>query len=394
MVYTIREYIDNGVLLLSTAYFDNSATTAPSENVINEMVRVMKNAYANPSSLHRLGTNAYLQVENAREKVARQLGCEKSEVIFTSGGTEANNIAVLGAVKALRKRGNRVVTTAVEHPSVAATVDSLVESGFEVIKLHPNIDGSFDSGELDNAINDKTILVSSMLVNNETGTLLNVKQIRSCLDRKKSNALFHVDGVQAFGKMQTKMTALGCELFTVSGHKIHGPKGIGALYRKKRTRLMPVTFGGLQEGELRSGTIPTELIAGFGVACDEINYRAFCDNAERLKQLILSRLDECNVDYVINSPKNGLPSVLNISFPGIKSETMLHHLASAGVSVSSGSACSKGKKSETLEAFGISPELIDSAIRISFCRYNSDEDAELLAKTAADGCMNLARTKI
>ena len=393
-MYTVKEYSDNGVLLLHTAYFDNSATTEPDEKVIKKVTDVMKNNFANPSSLHRLGTNAYLEVEEAREKLASRLDCDKTEIIFTSGGTEANNIAILGTAKALKKRGTRVVTTAVEHPSVLKTYDSLSDSGFEVIKLHPNVDGTFDNDELEAAIDENTILVSSMLVNNETGTVLNVGQIRNCLDRKKSRAVFHVDGVQAFGKMPTSMPDIGCDLFTVSGHKIHGPKGIGALYRKKRTRLLPITYGGLQEGEIRSGTIPTELIAGFGVACDEINYNAITELSENLSRIILDKLDELHVDYTVNSPSNRLPVILNISFNGLKSETMLHHLSAAGVSVSSGSACSKGKKSEVLQSFGVSPELTDSAIRISFCRYNRPEDALLLAETAADGFNNLARKTV
>ena len=249
-----------------TAYLDNSATTPVCSEAVEAMKTAVTELWGNPSSLHQKGIEADEMLENARSNVARRLFCRDDEVYFTSGGTESNNLAVQGAAHAMRRRGRRIVTTSVEHPSIDETVKHLENEGFEVIRLGVDKNGRISERELFEAVTPDTILVSIMAVNNETGTIQPVEAARTAVTRAKSPALVHCDAVQAFGKLPLKPAAMGVDLMTVSSHKIHGPKGVGALYVKKGVRLSPIVFGGSQEEKLRPGTQPMPAIAGFGAA--------------------------------------------------------------------------------------------------------------------------------
>ena len=255
-----------GVIFLMTAYLDNSATTPVCGEAVEAMKTAVTELWGNPSSLHQKGIEADEMLENARSNIARRLFCRDDEVYFTSGGTESNNLAVQGAAHAMRRRGRRIVTTSVEHPSIEETVKHLESEGFEVIRLGVDRKGRISERELFDAVTPDTVLVSIMAVNNETGTVQPVEAARTAVTRAKSPALIHCDAVQAFGKLPLKPAAMGVDLMTVSSHKIHGPKGVGALYVKKGVRLSPIVFGGLQEEKLRPGTQPMPAIAGFGAA--------------------------------------------------------------------------------------------------------------------------------
>lgn len=378
---------------MNTVYLDNSATTQVCRPAADKVMELMVEKYGNPSSLHTMGYEAEREVAAAREAVANILGAKPREITFTSGGTEANNLALLGAAHARRRMGSRIVTTSIEHPSVLAAVQQLEKQGFEAVYIHPGADGTVDPEHLDRAVNTDTILVSMMWVNNEVGSIQPVDQVKRIIKRKKAPALFHVDAVQAFGKLPVKPAKLGIDLMTVSGHKIHAPKGTGALYVGEGARILPHTFGGGQESGLRPGTEAAPLIAGLGAAV-----KALPDTMEQLQQMKELR------DYTrerllglpgveINSPEGGLPYLLNFSATGIRSETMLHHLASKGIFVSSGSACAKGKLSHVLESMGLSHDRIISAIRVSFSRMNTREDADALVRGVSEGMEVLARAK-
>ncbi|MBO5494745.1 MAG: cysteine desulfurase [Eubacterium sp.] len=367
-------------------YLDNSATTKPCDacnNAINEM---LTENWGNPSSLHALGVNAMKSVIEARGIIADSLGADKEEIIFTSGGTEANNLAVFGAVKARRRLGKRIITTAIEHESVLKPMAELEKEGFEVIYLQPDEFGRIDEKALKEAITKDTILVSVMYVNNEVGSVMPVKSIAKAIKRANSPALFHIDCVQAYGKLPINAKKLGADLITVSAHKVHGPKGVGALYVNKASNLtsqnFPRTFGGEQEKRLRPGTEASPLIAGFGAAV-----RDFCNNSfiGELNAYTRKRLGE--IDGVkFNSGEDALPYIINIYVPTfMRSQTIIQELcANYGVYVSSGSACSKGKKSHVLTAMKLSDEILDKSIRISFSRYSTEKDADILVDALRD----------
>lgn len=389
-----------------SSYLDNSATTRVCDEAIAVMTDVMKNHYGNPSSLHMMGVEAEKIMTNARKNVAKSLFAKPEEIVFTSGGTETNNLAVFGAAHALRRRGNRIVTTAIEHSSVLNSMKQLEKEGFEVIYLKPAKDGAVSEDDLFEAINEDTILVSMMAVNNETGALQPVGAVKKAVKLKKSPALIHFDAVQAYMKMPFNPSKLGADLISVSSHKIHGPKGAGALYVRSGARILPVLFGGGQENGLRSGTEPLPAIAGFGEAAriafeklDETN-----KNTTMLRDMVIDELK--NVDGIVFNPKamgvrDALarkelfaPHIVNFSVMGIRSETMLHYLESLGVFVSSGSACSKGAKSHVLSSMGLSALIIDSAIRVSFSRFNTADDVKALVDGIKSGTARLVRSKV
>ncbi len=371
-------------------YLDNSATTQVSKTAAEKAMELMLCEYANPSSLHSFGFKAAKELECAREKVAHILGADPSEVHFTSGGTEANNLAVLGAAKAHRRRGNRIVTSATEHSSVHSAMLHLQSEGFDVVFIKPDSDGHISPVSVADAVNDKTILVSIMLVNNETGAVNPVRDIFCAVKRKNPDAILHTDAVQALGKLEIKAKKLFTDLITVSGHKVHAPKGVGALYIRKGVRIIPGTFGGSQEKKIRTGTEPLPLIGAFGTACEEIDIAKNQEIATALSTYLREML--CAIpDIVINSPEDSSPFVLNFSVKGIRSETMLHHLANTGVYVSSGSACSKGAKSHVLTAMGLSDDIIDSAIRVSFSKHNTTTDCDALLEGIVTGINTLAK---
>ena len=363
-------------------YLDNSATTRVCEKSAEKVLELMTQCYGNPSSLHKKGLEAQREVAHARQAVAVSLGAQPREIIFTSGGTEANNLAVLGGAAAGRRRGKRIVTTAIEHPSVLEPMRQLEKEGFEVVFLTPDADGRVPEEAVLKAVTGDTILISVMAVNNELGSIQPIEVLKKAVKRAGAPALVHVDGVQAYGKLPLRPEKLGIDLLTVSGHKIHGPKGVGALYVSKNARILPRTFGGGQERELRPGTEAAPLIAGLGAAAEELpDWRQAYSRMEKLRDYTLQKLSGLE-GVEVNSPVEGLPYLLNFSALGIRSETMLHFLAQRGIYVSSGSACAKGKQSHVLKAAGLPDSRISSAIRVSLSRESIEQDAGAPAEGA------------
>lgn len=368
-----------------TAYLDNSATTKPCEECINAVTNMLENNWGNPSSLHNLGIDAMKEVILARGEIAQSLGANREEIIFTSGGTEANNLALFGAVKARKRLGSRIVTTAIEHESVLQSAQELEKQGFEVVYLQPDRDGNISKKQLFDAVNKDTILVSMMYINNEVGTIMPVEAIKRAVKKAESPALIHIDCVQAYGKIPIHAKKLGADLITVSAHKIHGPKGIGALYINKDTNLtnqnFARTFGGEQEKKIRPGTESAPLIAGFGAAVQALTPTA--EQKRYVRELnSYAREQLSKIDGIqFNNGEDASPYIINIYIPTfMRSQTILQELSSNyGIYVSNGSACAKGKKSHVLTAMGLDNETLDKSIRISFCRYNTKEEIDLLA---------------
>ena len=360
------------------AYLDNSATTKPDKAVADKIYEMLTVNFGNPSSFHKEGLNANLELRAAREKIANALSCESEEIYFTSGGTEANNLAILGAAEAEKRKGKRIVTTAIEHESVLQSVDELEKQGFEVIRIMPDKHGRITEQQVFDAVNSDTILVSMMYVNNEVGSIMPVKSIKKAVKRANAPALIHIDCVQAFGKLEVKPSKLGADLVTVTAHKIHGPKGVGALYLKKGTRILPRVFGGEQEKKLRPGTEAIPLIAGFGVAADLIP--DLKKQSEKIKEInTYAREGLLTVPGVkINSGDDASDYIINLFVPTfMTSQTVVQHLSSKyGVYVSNGSACAKGKRSHVLTAMKLDDKIIEKSIRVSFSRTTTKGDID------------------
>ena len=370
-------------------YLDNSATTRVSKTAADKAYEIMTEIYGNPSSLHLMGMNAEKELELARKRVSAALGATSEELFFTSGGTEANNTALFGAAYAKRRSGKRIVISSVEHSSVLEAAARLEQEGFEVVRIAPQIDGRVYAEDVAEAVNDDTILVSVMLVNNETGAVMPVKDIFEAARDKNDKIICHTDAVQAFGKLDFSPKKLGADLLSVSAHKVHAPKGCGALCIKRRVRIIPRQFGGEQEKKIRPGTEALPLIAAFGAACEEFDVEGNGERVAELNGYARQRLLEIG-GVVINSPENALPYVLNISAGRVRSETMLHFLEEREVFVSSGSACAKGKPSHVLGAMGIDRDRADSALRISFSKLNTKADVDALCEGIAEGLGTLA----
>ena len=367
------------------AYFDNSATTAPCCEAVKAVSDAMTRCWGNPSSLHFQGNLAKELLDNSREAIAARLSCKPEEIFFTSGGTESNNLAVRGAAYQMRRMGRRIVSTSIEHPSIDETLNKLEAEGFEVIKLKVDSFGRINEKELFAAVNSNTVLITMMLVNNEVGTIMPIQAAKRAAMAARSPALIHCDAVQAFGKMPVKPSALGVDLMTVSSHKIHGPKGVGALYVRKGVKIKPVTFGGEQEQKLRPGTEAMPAIAGFAAAAKALpDPQKELERISMLRDYMVSRLGELD-GIVINSPPDALPFVTNISVLGIKSEPMLNFLSERGICVSSGSACSKGKKSHVLLQMGLDKKRLDSPLRISFSRFTTVQEIDALVLGISEG---------
>lgn len=360
------------------AYLDNSATTKPDKAVADKIYEMLTVNFGNPSSFHKEGLNANLELRAAREKIANALSCESEEIYFTSGGTEANNLAILGAAEAGKRKGKRIVTTAIEHESVLQSVDELEKQGFEVIRLMPDKQGRITEQQVFDAVNSDTILVSMMYVNNEVGSIMPVKSIKKAVKRANAPALINIDCVQAFGKLEVKPSKLGADLVTVTAHKIHGPKGVGALYLKKGTRILPRVFGGEQEKKLRPGTEAIPLIAGFGVAADLIP--DLKKQSEKIKEInTYAKEGLLSVPGVkINSGDDASDYIINLFVPTfMTSQTVVQHLSSKyGVYVSNGSACAKGKRSHVLTAMKLDDKIIEKSIRVSFSRTTTKGDID------------------
>ena len=371
-------------------YLDNSATTKPCEKAIKYINNALTATWGNPSSLHILGMQAENIVTNARNATAKLISAKPSEIIFTSCGTEANNTALM-SVLARKNRGNRIITTAIEHHSVLETAKRLEGLGFEVIYLKPNSRGVINLCDLENALNDKTLLVSIMLVNNEIGTIQPISDAVKLTKRLSPNAYFHCDAVQAFGKMPINVTKLGVDMLTASGHKIHGPKGIGFLYKNQKCHISPFITGGGQESGMRSGTESVPLIAGLHGAIDDLpNLDTALLKMREVYDYAKEKLTE-NGLAEINSFDSGLPYILNISVLGYKSETLLHFLESRDIYVSSGSACAKGSTSYVLKELGLNDKYIDSMLRLSFSRYTEKQDIDKLCDALKDAKLKLRK---
>ena len=359
-------------------YFDNSATTAPYKEVCETVADTMSRFYGNPSSLHRLGKSAEDLLNCCRDKVAHNISSSADEIIFTSGGTESDNAAIIGYCMANKRRGNKIITSKIEHPAVLEAVKYLEHSGFDAVYLDVDENGKISIEQLKSELDDKTLLVSIMHVNNETGTIQPIEEIASIVH--SAGVVLHVDAVQSYGKIKIDVKKLGADLLTLSAHKVHGPKGVGALYIKKGVRISPVIHGGGQERGLRSSTENLPAIAGFAKAADIMtdNFDDSISKMAEIKAYFKNKLKESIENIVINTPDESVCSVLNISFVGVKSEVLLHVLEDKGIYVSSGSACSSHKKgrSHVLTAMGKRDNVIDSSLRFSFCAANTFEEAD------------------
>ena len=375
-------------------YLDNCATTKPREEVIDEINFMLKESYGNPSSLHRLGFNAEKKVEESREIISRFLNVNNDEIYFTSGGTESNNIAIQGLVNKNKKRGNHIITTEIEHPSVLNIFKYYESKGFDITYLKVDRFGFIDLNELEKSIKDSTILISIMLVNNEIGTIEPVGEIKKILNKKASNAYIHVDGIQALGKIPLELNKWSIDTFSFSGHKIHGPKGIGGLYIRKGTNISPIIYGGNQEREIRSGTENTLGIVGIGKAVEIVknNFNKENKYVRELKnymhEKIMTNIPEIKVNSLLDESFSSY--ILNISFLGVRGEVLLHYLENKGIYVSTSSACSShGKgKSHVLKAIGLNSDEIEGAIRFSLSYLNTKNDinyvVEELKKSVED----------
>ena len=383
-------FIGGGIL--KEIYLDNSATTKVYTEAAKAAFEVMTEIYGNPSSLHMKGVEAEKILEEARTEVANAIGGNPDGLYFTSGGTEANNLAVIGGALAKKRKGNKVIVSAYEHDSVVKSAKQLETMGFSVTYLAPDENGIITPLSVFEAVDEKTVLVSVMLVNNEIGAINPIKEICAAAKRKNPEVVFHTDAVQGFCKVPFKAEKAGVDLVTVTAHKIGGPKGIGALWMKKGARVIPNHFGGEQEKQLRPGTQAMPLIAAFGKAVS-IETASSSERKEHMKALE-KYLKESIKDIdgvVLNSKEDAIPNIVNISAVGIRSEIMLHFLENRGIYVSSGSACALGAKSHVLAAMGYESARIDSAIRISFGRETEKEDIDELVAALKDAMSTLCR---
>lgn len=365
-------------------YLDSAATTKPNEACIRAIARALTEDYGNPSSLHTLGLRAEQALTAARAQIAGALHCAPESLLFTSGATESNHLAVRGAAAAYGRHKRRAVTTTVEHASVRAAFDRLEQEGFTVVRVAPR-DGRIRAEDIAAAVDGETCLVSMMLVNNETGAVQPVAEAFQAIKRNYPQVITHCDAVQGFLKLPLSPEKLKADLLTVSGHKVHAAKGAGALYCKKGVRLIPLLTGGEQERGLRAGTEAVPLICGFGAACASLadSITARYDAVSALRTEAVRQLSGIE-GVTVQSLPDASPYILSFSVRGLRSETMLHFLAEREIYVSSGSACSKGKQSGVLEQYGIAQEAADSTLRVSFCAENTADEITALCAALRD----------
>lgn len=362
-------------------YFDNSATTRCTQTAAALMQRVLLEDYGNPSSLHGKGVAAERYIRTAAEQIARTLKVAEKEIVFTSGGTESNNLALIGTALANRRAGMHMITTRIEHASVYHPLAFLEEQGFEVTYLPVDAQGIVSLDALREAVREDTILVSMMHVNNEIGTIEPVEQAAKLIHEKNPKTIFHVDAIQSYGKLRVYPKRMGVDLLSVSGHKIHGPKGIGFLYIKDKTKIRPVLYGGGQQKNMRSGTENVAGIAGLGAAAEEL-YQNFDEKIMQLYELRaylvsgMQSLEKATVNGAQGT--DAAPHIVSVSFEGIRAEVLLHALEERGVYVSAGSACSSNHPavSGTLKAIGVAPELLDSTVRFSLSVESTRAEAD------------------
>lgn len=367
------------------AYLDNSATTRCSDRACQLMVDLLTRDYGNPSSLHMKGIEAERFVETAKKKIAKTLRVSEKEIIFTSGGTESNNLAIIGAAMANRRAGNHIITTSIEHASVENPMEFLKEQGFDITYLSVDENGIISLEELEEAVTEQTILVSMMQVNNEIGAIEPVAEAAELIKKKNPATLIHVDAIQSYGKMYIYPKKLGIDMLSVSGHKIHGPKGSGFLWVKEKTKLKPLILGGGQQKGMRSGTEMIPAIAGLGEAAEEIyeNLDEKRAHLYGLKQRFIDGIEKLEGTHVNGKTgEDSAPHIVSVSFEGIRSEVLLHSLEDRGIYVSSGSACSsnnhagKQKGSKTLRNIHLKENLLDSTLRFSFSVHTTEEEID------------------
>lgn len=375
-------------------YLDNAATTKPCRETIKAVTDCMTENFGNPSSLHCVGLDAQLAVDNVRKIIGKTIAADPSCIYFTSGATESSNLAILGVAGAYGKRKPKIVTTTIEHASVAKAMNHLEEKGFEIVRISPDRNGQISYDSIVNAVDERTCLVSMMMVNNETGYILPVRRAFYGIKKKSPQCITHCDSVQGFMKIPFKVTELNVDMLSLSGHKIHAGKGVGALYLKKGIRLEQRIFGGGQEKNIRSGTENVPMIAGMGAAVKAYSttIQKRYDDVLRLKNMFCQRISEIEGVF-INSTEECSPYIINISVPGIRSEIMLHFLERYGIFISSGSACSKGAKSGVLSEFGIDDKRVDSALRISLSSENTLPELRTLAENIEYAMEKLIKTR-
>lgn len=376
-----QEVLRYAVGIKMEVYLDNAATTRAFDSVKNIMNKTLSMDYGNPSSMHKKGIDAEKYIREARDIIAKSLKADSKEIIFTSGGTESNNMALIGTAYANKRIGNHIITTRIEHPSIHNPLIFLEENGFRVTYIPVDENGNICMDELLKAVCDDTILVSVMYVNNEIGSVQNMKEISKCIKEKNPKVLLHVDAIQAFGKFNIYPKREGIDLLSVSGHKIHGPKGSGCLYVRNKVKIKPILFGGGQQKGMRSGTENVPAIAGLGQAVLDI-YKDHEQRKEALYQLKeafikeISRMEGITLNGIGDSLKASAPHIVSVSFEGIRSEVLLHALEDKGIYVSSGSACATNhpQLSGTLKAIGVRKDLLDSTIRFSFSVFTTMEE--------------------
>ena len=382
-------------------YLDNSATTRTFPEVAELMTKIMCEDYGNPSSLHMKGVQAEQYLRYAKETLARILKVAEREILFTSGGTESDNLALIGCARANARRGNHLITTQIEHPAILQTMHYLEENGYRVTYLPVDSNGQIRLEDLHRAMTPETILVSIMHTNNEIGALQPIAEAGALIKRMNPNTLFHVDAVQGFGKAKIYPKKMNIDLLSVSGHKIHGPKGVGFLYVGDRVKIQPILFGGGQQQNLRSGTENVPAVAGLAKAA-EILYGCFEEDIDRLYQCKkyfiegISKIDNVVINGLLPDAPFGegtAPHIVSVSFTGVRSEVLLHALEEEGIYVSAGSACSahKPQPSATLKAIGVEKSLLESTIRFSFSVYTTFEELDYTLQVLYDKIPMLRR---
>lgn len=371
-------------------YLDNSATTRVCPEAAEAALKAMTETYGNPSSTHTKGREAKQLLDKSRRQVADALGCTVQELVFTSCGSESDNWAILNGAELMHRRGKHVISSMVEHDAVLKSLEELERRGFEVTRLRPDSTGAISVESVLEALRSDTILVSLMLVNNETGAVTDIAAIAKAMKKAASQALLHTDAVQAFMKLPFTAKSLGADMISISGHKIHAPKGIGALYIKNGIKLKPYILGGSQESGRRAGTEAMSQIAAFGAAC-AVAKAGFKENTERMAYLRQLAVEELSRDLPeLRVIGGGAPHILSISLPGWRSEVLMNYMEAREIYVSKSSACKKGGRSHVLEAMGLEPRVIDGAIRIGLSRFNTEEDIYALCQTLREARSNLA----
>ena len=375
-------------------YFDNAATTGVRGEAVDAMLRVMREAYGNPSSAHYMGRRSASELETARKSVADALGARVGEIYFTSSGTEADNWAVFGCAENLSRNGKHIITSSIEHSAVMEPLKKLEQTGWDMTYLAPDADGYIAAEDFAAALREDTAFASIMLVNNETGAINPIGEYSREIKRRRLDTVLHTDAVQGFCKIPLSVKTLGADLVSVSAHKLHGPKGAGAIYIKDGVKLPPMILGGGQERGKRAGTEALPAVVGFGEAArlGGLEQAETFAVVQKLREHVIERLSKELPDAVIIS-KGGSPFILSLSLPGYKSEVLMSCLEGDGICVSKSAACKKGARSRVLEAMRLKNDVIDGALRVSFSRYNTQAEADYFISSLKNASQRLKRYK-